>query len=387
MGLVNKQLLTLGYATPPSLTSSLSVSAVERMPPELWAEIFEQSVFCPSGLVEIRSDALPLRLRQICRSWKQTADSTPSLWTTMVVSNSNIHSKGLRAIKAWLKRSGSLGLKVTINPSNAAQHMIDNVVAVIVPYLERLVSISLPATLATRVLCSDAQIPCLQALALHMPMPVQLVLPSSAIRLRNVTLMLGSPFPDPSGPPPAVLNPVHICLPWEQLTQLTLRCFTGSVDTLHDVLLYCPRLVFLSLDGFCISPSIRRHRLHHSALRSLHLQTESDPSFVLDSFILSGLDTVHIDVMSPLAAAFSLDLRLQIVVLAWLSGFRTLILCGLFITEHDLVQLALISPSIRHMSIHYNGENLVTEPVRGMLMRTLDLSYFRSLRVGTSSSP
>jgi hypothetical protein len=387
MALTNKHLTASEDATAPHLASLNSISAMERAPREMWAEIFMRSIYCPSGLVEIRSDSMPLRLRQVCRYWKQTADSTPTLWTSMTVSSSNMHSQGLRAIKAWLERSGSLGLTITIGPVKASQHMVDDVMAIILSHSERLVYLSLPAELSASALCADVQLPQLQTLALYMPTPMHLRLPSSTIRLRDVTLMLGSPFLGASGQIRAgVLNPVDVHLGWEQLTRLTLRCFTGSIDTFHNILLHCSRLNFLSLDGCSLAPSRWQRRLRHLTLKSIHLLTENDPTSFLDSLILPSLDTVHIDVMSPIAAEFSLRLRLQIVLLSWLSGFRTLILNGLFITERDLMWLALISPSIKNMSIMYDGNDLVTERVTGMLMRTLNLSYLRNVSRGTSIS-
>ena len=380
-------LSTLKGATPLHLASLILISAMERAPREMWAEIFMQSIYCPSGLVEIRSDSLPLRLRQVCRYWKQTADSTPTLWTSMTVSSSNMHSQGLRAIKAWLERSGSLGLTITIGPVKASQHMVGDVMAIILSHSERLIYLSLPAELSASALCANVQLPQLQALALYMPTPMHLRLPSSAIHLRDVTLMLGSPFLGAGGQiRAAVLNPLDVRLAWEQLTRLTLRCFTGSIDTFHNVLLCCPRLIFISLDDFSLAPSRWQRRLRHLTLKSIHLLTENDPTSFLDSLILPSLDTIRIDVMSPVAAEFSLRLRLQIVLLSWLTGFRTLILRGLFITERDLMWLALISPSIRNMVIMYDGNDLVTERVTGMLTKTLNLSYFRNLSLGTSFS-
>jgi hypothetical protein len=97
-----------------------------------------------------------------------------------------------------------------MNPGNASHHMVDDV-TVILPYFERLVYFSLPAELSVRVLCTDAQLLRLQALALYMPVPVHLA--SSAIRLRDVTLILGSPFSALNSPfLAAVLNPVQVRL-------------------------------------------------------------------------------------------------------------------------------------------------------------------------------
>ncbi|KAJ8095431.1 hypothetical protein PM082_023201 [Marasmius tenuissimus] len=102
-----------------------------RLPADIWRLVFiktlpEQSL----GLCTHTTKSSPLLLTTICRSWREVALSTPSLWTSfhihLPIECSNIPSldyvtrlyKRKEGLKAWLNRSGSLPITVSLTVSN-----------------------------------------------------------------------------------------------------------------------------------------------------------------------------------------------------------------------------------------------------------------------------
>ncbi|KAF5356567.1 hypothetical protein D9758_008211 [Tetrapyrgos nigripes] len=99
------------------------------LPAEVLSKVF---VFClPDGRNPTRSlNEVPLLLGRICRFWREVSLSTPELWTAIHVVipvNVNIDAKRLcsvidartRGVQAWLRRSGTLPLSISVYSEKA----------------------------------------------------------------------------------------------------------------------------------------------------------------------------------------------------------------------------------------------------------------------------
>ncbi|KAJ7472644.1 hypothetical protein FB451DRAFT_1250241 [Mycena latifolia] len=103
------------------------VSPARRLPEDVVAEIFTAAL--PSDRNSVMSGAeSPLLLCHLCRAWRRLALSTPRLWTTLHIVAPGTPSKLLeidKCIDAWLSRSGSLPLSISIARSQTAAFGFD----------------------------------------------------------------------------------------------------------------------------------------------------------------------------------------------------------------------------------------------------------------------
>ncbi|KAJ7852315.1 hypothetical protein B0H13DRAFT_2084250 [Mycena leptocephala] len=91
-----------------------SVYPVLTLPPEITSEIF---VHCLPGLQHVvNTNAAPLLLMRVCRTWRKIATSTPALWTTFYVDERTpVSFTRLAEIAgSWFKRAGKCPLSVKI---------------------------------------------------------------------------------------------------------------------------------------------------------------------------------------------------------------------------------------------------------------------------------
>jgi hypothetical protein len=105
--------------------------SIERLPDELIIEIF---MLClpdytnywqsPRMLQAYQAQDAPLLLCRVCRSWRQLAITTCSLWSTIIYKGSDRDSQ-LHLLHLWLSRSGSVPIVVHIRLSNARRRVYD----------------------------------------------------------------------------------------------------------------------------------------------------------------------------------------------------------------------------------------------------------------------
>ncbi|KAJ7472634.1 hypothetical protein FB451DRAFT_1558820 [Mycena latifolia] len=98
------------------------VSPARRLPEDVVAEIFTATL--PSDRNAVMSGAeSPLLLCHVCRAWRRLALATPCLWTTLHIVAPGTQSKLLEIdehMNAWLSRSGSLPLSISVVQSRTA---------------------------------------------------------------------------------------------------------------------------------------------------------------------------------------------------------------------------------------------------------------------------
>ncbi|KAF9063825.1 hypothetical protein BDP27DRAFT_212144 [Rhodocollybia butyracea] len=98
------------------------LSPVRQIPAETLAEIFAQCLPSdpPYGLRDLTK--APLLLTTICKDWRHVALTTPRLWKSLHVylpisMTAGACAKRIRGVIAWLERSGSLPLSISIHRS------------------------------------------------------------------------------------------------------------------------------------------------------------------------------------------------------------------------------------------------------------------------------
>ncbi|EAU91269.1 hypothetical protein CC1G_06904 [Coprinopsis cinerea okayama7 len=216
------------------LTSQLarlkaSVSAVGRIPPELWSVIFQYAM--PEDQVYIRPSVRngPLLFCQVCSYWRGIAISTSHLWNSLSITR----KEGSASLaKLWLQRSGSLPLSIEISVSphmEPAQYY--RTLATLLSFSERWYRLRLNLTehLVRSVLSTP--MPTLEILEFgsnHAISSLHLA-PQFAPKLRSVSLLT------------VPLDPTPLNLPWNQIVHFSSRCWADMQSHL-DVLKRCPDL-------------------------------------------------------------------------------------------------------------------------------------------------
>ncbi|KAF9063820.1 hypothetical protein BDP27DRAFT_1189541, partial [Rhodocollybia butyracea] len=95
------------------------LSPVRQIPPETLAEIFVQCLppDPPYGLRDLTK--APLLLTTICKDWRHIALTTPRLWNSLHIHlpvrlTAEACAKRVQGVIAWLERSGSLPLSISL---------------------------------------------------------------------------------------------------------------------------------------------------------------------------------------------------------------------------------------------------------------------------------
>ncbi|KAJ7620664.1 hypothetical protein B0H17DRAFT_1113604 [Mycena rosella] len=96
---------------------------VLKLPPEIVSEIFEH--FLPGYPEFIPTDGIlsPFLLCRICRQWRQIALSTPTLWRSIQIDDTESDDQ-LEHLKTWLARSGDCPLAISIIGNGSKQSLL-----------------------------------------------------------------------------------------------------------------------------------------------------------------------------------------------------------------------------------------------------------------------
>ncbi|KAJ6504275.1 hypothetical protein C8R47DRAFT_968588 [Mycena vitilis] len=271
---MQKQLETFSY---PCIT----------LPPEVLSQIFILCLRPPRARPNVTE--APLLLCNVCKIWRDTAITTPELWSSLQVNlNSSLFgSNFIDLLDLWLSRSGSqpLSLGVCYNEFTMAQRRqpLHQLNQLLMRHSEQWVDLELRLAGASEFLQFKGHFPALRTLVVDHPVePSQFRVTSflDAPRLANAQLGFA-----------CGLRP--ILLPWAQLT--VLRCESLSVmdcfSLLHETTRIIEFTVYLDWDGPKVPGSAL---LLLPTLRSLHLLREGCHMDLLDHLTLPALEALSI---------------------------------------------------------------------------------------------
>lgn len=92
----------------------VSTFPIQRLPPELLSMIFWHAIPRRSGYVEPSINAAPLLLGRICKKWRDLADDSPELWSSISLFLFRPYSKAMKAYESWISKSSSSPLFIKI---------------------------------------------------------------------------------------------------------------------------------------------------------------------------------------------------------------------------------------------------------------------------------
>src|ERR1700729_3599598 len=215
--------------------------ALQRVPPEIWAQIFAVSIedaWTPGyPRVDIRKP--PLLLGQICSSWRATSLSTPKLWSSICVPRGT-RASAIPLIEIWLQRSGAMPLSIEIHGLSSG--FPSAILDAFVPHSARWQKLALfISNTALAELFGKAILSSLDTLMLRVSgRPQQISIATSADRLHSVALVVSRGI----RPHPQTLD-----LPWSQLTNLSVTSLSGAIDDGYELLNQCSALTYCSLSA------------------------------------------------------------------------------------------------------------------------------------------
>jgi hypothetical protein len=322
------------------------IPALQRIPPEIWAQIFAVSVkdaWAP-GYPQINVQQPPLLLGHVCSTWRAISLSTPHLWSSICIPR-RIRATAIPLIETWLKRSGAMPLSIEMN--GLSSDFPSNVLDVFIPHSARWKNVSLfMSNAALAALFAKITLTSLDTIMLRLSgRPQQISLATSAKCLRSVTLVISRGI----RPDPQILD-----LPWSQLTHLNIISISGVIDDGYDILNHCSALTHCSLSAVgSVWEATERPPCCLPSLSVLQLATNLDPGPLLDSLVLPHLVHLEIDFIA-LSYRPNVWPKAQIVSLVTRSSCRlqTLILRNKRIYEADLIECCRSIPTLHHLLVN-----------------------------------
>ncbi|KAF8213850.1 hypothetical protein K438DRAFT_1802372 [Mycena galopus ATCC 62051] len=265
------------------------ISPIRRIPQDVLLEIFLSCLPSEHNAIIDPAEA-PLVLGCICRHWRSVAYSTPMLWSSMHIPSleyfrmpANMLSGLERAVEAWLDRSGTCPLSISIfdrfnyfSPS-LEKHPI---VLQLLQVSRRLRHLTLEGDVQLfrpLLRLGPEELPLLTAMWMHTT--VNLLVDDHP----DLTNALGIPTLEDVALIFAVTKPLALPLKWSEPTRLRFECFSvwtehGSEGGLHlggafEVLRQCPNLVHCEIQVTKPTEDPDLTLIHASSIVLPHLHT------------------------------------------------------------------------------------------------------------------
>ncbi|KAJ7176289.1 hypothetical protein C8R43DRAFT_1118807 [Mycena crocata] len=259
------------------------VYPILTLPNEITSEIFLQFLpvypICPPP-TGLRS---PTLLTHICRSWREIALATPSLWRaiSLIFRNHPSDERKTRLLQPWMAASRSLLLAIYIDLGH--RHLpLDKCIETLNLHRAQWESLHVEAI---------TELDAIRPLLCGEPMP----------SLRRIALLYENVSGDPMTMADAPLlrsasiryYPSSIILPWIQLTHLTLIDIYVSDCT--AVLQQTRYLLHCDLELICSSRDAPLPNIHLPFLQSLIFrQTSNDVPEYIETFVVPALRTLQV---------------------------------------------------------------------------------------------
>ncbi|KAI5122522.1 hypothetical protein M0805_005250 [Coniferiporia weirii] len=87
---------------------------IQRLPPELLSMIFWHAIPRRSEFVEPSVHAAPILLCRVCKQWRDLAERTPELWSSISLFLLRPYAIASQAYEKWISRSGSCPMLIKV---------------------------------------------------------------------------------------------------------------------------------------------------------------------------------------------------------------------------------------------------------------------------------
>ncbi|KDR75693.1 hypothetical protein GALMADRAFT_248312 [Galerina marginata CBS 339.88] len=263
-------------------------SAVYRMPPNIWAQIF---VWClPDDDEYVKPDkaTAPLLLCRVCYAWRSAAIHTPALWRSLVVLLQEQTTRKA-SLKTWIDRAGVLPLSLHIlwGPTQSL-HIHDRVFDYLLSLAGRWMSVKLSSAKTPGTVWQTYAFPTRVYKLLSYPMPVLRTLElEPALTLGLTSLERNAPNLRALWLMNSAFDPMPLIAvsagSWRQLASFRSR---HPLDTRHAVriLKLCPNLVECEVSLIsCSAAELRGALVRMPVLEGLTINETT--AGILDAFL------------------------------------------------------------------------------------------------------
>ncbi|KAJ7148445.1 hypothetical protein C8R43DRAFT_518613 [Mycena crocata] len=258
---------------------------VLTLPTEITSEIFIRFLppypLCPP----MTGSSSPTLLTHICRTWRDIASATPTLWRAVTIGAARVSDKDTaqRVLESWLRRSGSCPLSICVAANDMQLHDVIQALNVHRARWEELVLLWLaPETISF--FSEPGATPLLRYLKFFL-----YEIPSPSLRFNEAPLLRS-----------AVLGSniaTGVSLPWQQLTSLTMRFVSPHECT--PILQQTVNLVHCEISLFpdtSVEPEVLLPHLESLALDTVDVgDDEEPPTEYLATFIVPALRTLQVE--------------------------------------------------------------------------------------------
>ncbi|KAF8882281.1 hypothetical protein BD779DRAFT_938327 [Infundibulicybe gibba] len=255
-----------------------SSSIIDRIPAEVWSEIFLHCIPDSRDHPPQTFDIIPLNLTHVCAKWARVAHTSPRLWSSLVIT---IKPHGIfppiADAEKWLGRSGSIPLVLAVDQQTCSRRKLEDAIRLFARYVHRWKHVRIQHFVpeSIRAAGGDWAAPLLESLELTTNTVVNHRTPVDFSTLLGRASALRSLRLSRSDVPQGRL-------PWEQLTSLAHTGDSSRKDVFHLVW-KCPELrdLTISLRGFANSlnhpaPAIAADSITHDRLRSLRIKASRE---------------------------------------------------------------------------------------------------------------
>jgi hypothetical protein len=351
-----------------AMTLHSPASSFQRMPNEMWREVF---TWCVCGFFEPFADLSrpPMLFTHVCRLWRQIALSMPLLWSYIFI---NGETQSTTLLSLWLQRSVPQPLTLNIRRRSKNRYHELRILRILLDNTFRWKEVTLHVTYNGLALLQSATIESPSLEILRMSVATASPAPTIPIHFVNCAGLVELSW----GGPRAGSGPLHPTTPLVNLTDLSLS-IEMSLSDCHAILQQCLRLKECRLKEIVRLGSFIPSVVHLTQLSILHLETDQNLGPLLSGLTVPSLSELVLATTHQLDQWPQTDLALipwpqtELAALLTRSGcsLKKLLVYGLGISERDLIQcLGQVGDGLQELWIHETGDTITDRVIR-MLTR------------------
>ncbi|KAF7290323.1 hypothetical protein HMN09_01290300 [Mycena chlorophos] len=252
---------------PDGIPTTDVLSPALRVPPEILAEIFGH--FNSDSFPRMDGPHSPILLGLVCRYWRDVALSTPTLWSSLLISSPTSTRRLRELLLLWLERSTNAPLSFKFKSKGKGSPdlvLLDTLLSHRCRWLHASITVPLHDFALISAGVSDSSLPLLKSLEMHpsfAPDGNETVRPlrdGSAPQLTR--LVLGEKL---------IVSTILDGVPWAQLTHLRGHCL--YIYEVHDLFSMAPRLVYCNV--YMMEDRGERHSPQPGSIVMPHLRALS----------------------------------------------------------------------------------------------------------------
>lgn len=319
------------------------ISGATTLPTEILSKIFLQCTDIDGSLTPLNTIDIPLLLTKICRSWRNVAIGTRSLWSRLYLNIKPNARHQTSIVSTWLTRSGTCPLSIYVMWNDPPYFSTHAILDILVQHSHqwRSMYFFLPLSAYAALFPARGKLPSLQELSLgtHEPFATDPIIDAFEVapQLRSLECVN--------------LHPYIFKFPWANLSQIPIMTVTIS-DSL-DILRRAPRLEsgsFIYTEDLIKLPLPPPQPFRHDNLKELAVLAPTWNEVIETQDLFRNLIAPHLrslricNIDCPFGAHLS-------TFIAGIDGLESLYLRKTALTEDELIGILELLPTLKHLTL------------------------------------